>query len=173
MITNSTSLNRSSKSLFIIRSRHLSCLNVTVNIGKRNISYASHLLSNLLLKKHSPVVGAKTIDSCRVYSSSCKRNNEKVEIEERGIHFETIVEMQIKTCKLHSNKNALGTFKDGKYHWMTYEELGKAINAFRSVLSTKYNITYGDKVALISNNRVEWAVSFYAVNSLGAQVVPM
>lgn len=84
-----------------------------------------------------------------------------------------MVEMQIKTCKLHANKNALGTFKEGKYHWMTYLELDKAVSAFRSVLSTKYDIKYGDKVALISNNRVEWAVSFYAVNSLGAQVVPM
>jgi len=101
------------------------------------------------------------------------RNNDKTEIKESGFDFETVVEMQIKTCKLHSKKNALGTFKNGKYEWMTYEELDQAISALRSILSSKYNIGYDDKVALISNNRVEWAVSFYAINSLGAQVVPM
>jgi long-chain acyl-CoA synthetase len=31
----------------------------------------------------------------------------------------------------------------------------------------------GDKVALISNNRVEWATAMYAVTGIGAQLVPM
>ena len=42
----------------------------------------------------------------------------------------------------------------------------------RNVL-TKHNIGASDKVCLISNNRVEWAIVYFATVSLGAQVVPM
>jgi long-subunit acyl-CoA synthetase (AMP-forming) len=37
----------------------------------------------------------------------------------------------------------------------------------------RLSVGRGDKVALISNNRVEWAVAFYAVAGLGGSVVPM
>ena len=43
---------------------------------------------------------------------------------------------------------------------------------FRNVL-VHHKIGRGDKVALISNNRVEWAVAFYAVASVGGSIVPM
>lgn len=36
-----------------------------------------------------------------------------------------------------------------------------------------HNIGKDDKVAMISDNRVEWAVTFFAANSLGAQIIPM
>lgn len=36
-----------------------------------------------------------------------------------------------------------------------------------------HNIGRDDKVALISDNRVEWAVTYFAANSLGAQLIPM
>lgn len=36
-----------------------------------------------------------------------------------------------------------------------------------------HHVGRGDKVALISNNRVEWAVAFYAVASVGGSIVPM
>jgi long-subunit acyl-CoA synthetase (AMP-forming) len=34
-------------------------------------------------------------------------------------------------------------------------------------------MTSARQVALISNNRIEWAAAFYAANGLGAQLVPM
>jgi acyl-CoA synthetase (AMP-forming)/AMP-acid ligase II len=36
-----------------------------------------------------------------------------------------------------------------------------------------HQVGRGDKVAIISNNRVEWAVAMYAVTGVGAQLVPM
>jgi long-chain acyl-CoA synthetase len=46
------------------------------------------------------------------------------------------------------------------------------VDKCRSVLSS-HNIGQDDKVALISDNRVEWAVTYFAANSLGAQIIPM
>lgn len=46
------------------------------------------------------------------------------------------------------------------------------MDKFRNVLAS-HNIGVNDKVAVISDNRVEWAVTFFAANSLGAQIIPM
>lgn len=55
---------------------------------------------------------------------------------------------------------------------MTYAEFGREVEKCRNVLAS-HNIGVNDKVALISDNRVEWAVTFFAANSLGAQIIPM
>lgn len=46
------------------------------------------------------------------------------------------------------------------------------VDKCRSVLAS-HNIGIDDKVAMISDNRVEWAVIYFAANSLGAQIIPM
>jgi long-chain acyl-CoA synthetase len=46
------------------------------------------------------------------------------------------------------------------------------VDKCRSVLAS-HNIGMDDKVAMISDNRVEWAVIYFAANSLGAQIIPM
>jgi long-chain acyl-CoA synthetase len=46
------------------------------------------------------------------------------------------------------------------------------VDKCRSVLAS-HNIGRNDKVAMISDNRVEWAVTYFAANSLGAQIIPM
>ena len=51
-------------------------------------------------------------------------------------------------------------------------DFDKEVAKFRIVLD-KNNIGMEDKVALISNNRTEWAVAKYAANGVGAQIVPM
>lgn len=89
------------------------------------------------------------------------------------MEFSNLVEMQTKVCQLFSDRPALGTFRGGKYEWMCYGDLQREVSALRAVLSRSFGIRGGDKVAIISNNRVEWAVAFFAVNSLGAQLVPM
>ena len=51
-------------------------------------------------------------------------------------------------------------------------QFGEEIDKFRTVLAG-LGVGADDKVALISNNRVEWAVTYYAANGLGAQIVPL
>jgi hypothetical protein len=76
------------------------------------------------------------------------------------------------SCEKYAELPAFGTLVGDKYEWMTYKEFGEQIQRMRNVL-VHHNILKNDKIALISNNRVEWAVAFYAASSLGAQLVPM
>lgn len=48
-----------------------------------------------------------------------------------------------------------------------------ALSNTRTVLSHFGGIGLEDKVAMIANNRIEWASTYYATVSLGAQLVPM
>lgn len=61
---------------------------------------------------------------------------------------------------------------DGTWEWMTYREFGEAIDMARGGLQS-LGVQSGDRVAIISDNRVEWAVGAYATYGLGAAWVPM
>jgi long-chain acyl-CoA synthetase len=76
------------------------------------------------------------------------------------------------SVKLFPKNDCLGTRVGDKYEWMNYAEFGKQVQKLRNVLA-HHNIEKGDKVALISNNRVEWATAMYAITGVGAQLVPM
>jgi long-chain acyl-CoA synthetase len=88
-----------------------------------------------------------------------------------------LVIMQKDSCQKHGARNIFGTMKcaeDGTktYDWITYNEFDRMVDKFRTVL-VHYKIESGDCVAIIANNRVEWAVAAYACNGLGAAIVPM
>jgi long-chain acyl-CoA synthetase len=61
---------------------------------------------------------------------------------------------------------------DGTWEWMTYREFGEDIDKARGGLQS-LGVSNGDRVAIISDNRTEWAVGAYATYSLGAAWVPM
>ncbi|HYJ08818.1 MAG TPA: long-chain fatty acid--CoA ligase [Polyangiaceae bacterium] len=56
--------------------------------------------------------------------------------------------------------------------WHTFAEIGERVDAFRAALAG-LGVAEGDRVALISNNRLEWAITVHATLSLGAIYVPM
>ncbi len=84
----------------------------------------------------------------------------------------SLVELQERSCKKFAKNNIFGTKKDGRYQWITYGEFGDLVEKFRGALAL-LGVERGDKVAVISDNRVEWAVGAYATYSLGAHYVPM
>jgi long-chain acyl-CoA synthetase len=86
--------------------------------------------------------------------------------------FTSLVEMQERACQRYADRRVFGTKIDGIYRWITYRELARLIDCFRAALAA-LGVTRGDKVAVISNNRVEWAVGAYATYGLGAHYVPM
>lgn len=86
--------------------------------------------------------------------------------------FENLVEMFERSIKLFGPRELFGTKTDGHWTWTTFDEFGKQVDGFRGGLAS-LGIKQGDKVAIISNNRVEWAVAYYACASLGAALVPM
>lgn len=88
--------------------------------------------------------------------------------------YSTLVELQMKACEVFRDRNCFGTRseKGDKYEWISYGEFGRRVQKMRNVL-THHQVGKGDKVTVISNNRVEWAVAFYATVSVGAALVPM
>ena len=72
----------------------------------------------------------------------------------------------------HARQNLFGTKVDGRWHWITYDEFGKRVDNFRGGLAS-LGVSVGDTVAIISANRVEWAIAAYAAYGLGARFCPM
>jgi long-chain acyl-CoA synthetase len=92
------------------------------------------------------------------------------------MHFEprykTLVELLQQAVQKHGGRELFGTKKDGQWTWITYGEFGSLIDRFRAGLAS-LGVQRGDNVAIIANNRVEWAVAAYACYGLGAAFVPM
>ncbi|WP_240808082.1 AMP-dependent synthetase/ligase [Polyangium spumosum] len=86
--------------------------------------------------------------------------------------FETLVDLFERSVKQFKNKELFGVKKDGAWVWTTYGEVGKLVDDFRAGLAS-LGVKRGDNVAIISNNRIEWAVAAYACYGLGAALVPM
>ena len=76
------------------------------------------------------------------------------------------------TVERNGHRRVFGTKRDGRWQWITYRELGERIAAFRGGLHA-LGVRRGDTVAMISGNRVEWAVAAYATYGLGARFCPM
>jgi long-chain acyl-CoA synthetase len=62
--------------------------------------------------------------------------------------------------------------KDGQWKAMTFTEAVDQSEKLSAGLAY-FGIKKGDKIALISTNRVEWALIDYAVLALGAALVPV
>ncbi|MEX1362012.1 MAG: long-chain fatty acid--CoA ligase [Nannocystaceae bacterium] len=86
--------------------------------------------------------------------------------------YSSLVDMQRRSCERHRGARCIGTKVDGRYEYITYAQLGDQVDRLRGALA-HLGVARGDKVAVIANNRVEWAVAAYATYSLGAHFVPM
>ncbi len=61
---------------------------------------------------------------------------------------------------------------DGTWEWLSYTEFGGQVADARAALAG-LGVGAGDRVAIISDNRVEWAVGAYGTYTLGGAWVPM
>ncbi len=86
--------------------------------------------------------------------------------------FDTLVDIYNHATKKFASRELFGTKKNGTWTWTTYEAFGDEVEKFRGGLAS-LGVTRGDKVAIIADNRVEWAVCAYACFGLGAAHVPM
>jgi long-chain acyl-CoA synthetase len=86
--------------------------------------------------------------------------------------FETLVDIFQSSIKTFPDRELFGTKKNGEWRWSTYLEFGRSVDRFRAGLAD-LGYVRGDKVAIISNNRIEWAVAAYACFGLGVAFVPM
>ena len=86
--------------------------------------------------------------------------------------FQTLVDIYHGSVKSFPDSPLFGTKQAGHWKWMTYREFGKKTDAFRAGLAG-LGLTRGDTVAIIANNRPEWAIAAYACFGLGVAFVPM
>jgi long-chain acyl-CoA synthetase len=59
-----------------------------------------------------------------------------------------------------------------QYQWMTYADFGDKVDRFRAALAS-LGVEPADTVAIISDNRPEWAIAAYATYTLCARWCPM
>jgi long-chain acyl-CoA synthetase len=71
------------------------------------------------------------------------------------------------------NKPLFGVRRGGAWEWMSYAAFGRLVDRYRAALSTLGVLQPGDRVAIISRNRVEWAAAAYATFGLRCALVPM
>lgn len=86
--------------------------------------------------------------------------------------FTNLVEMLAGSVERFSDNPLLGTKEGDEWTWMTYAEFGTEVAAARAGLAS-LGVERGDRVSVISDNRVEWAVAAYGTYSLAAAYVPM
>lgn len=86
--------------------------------------------------------------------------------------YENLVEMLEKSVEEYAGRELFGTKVGSVWRWTTYGEFGRLVDAFRAGLAAR-GVGKGDKVAVVANNRIEWAVAAYATYGLEAIYVPM
>ncbi len=85
---------------------------------------------------------------------------------------ETLVAIYEASIARHADRPLFGTKYAGAYHYMSYAEFGRRVDHLRAGL-VSIGVEEGDRVAIISNNRPEWAIAAYATYTLGAVFVAM
>ncbi len=86
--------------------------------------------------------------------------------------FVNLVDLFEKSCAAHADRELFGTKKEGRWEWITYAQFKQQVDQFRGGLKS-LGVGAGDKVGIVSDNRVEWAVACYATYGLAAHYVPM
>jgi len=86
--------------------------------------------------------------------------------------FKNLVDMFETSVDKHGQAQLFGTKRGETWEWSTYADVGKQVENLRGGLAA-LGIKAGDNVAVVSNNRQEWAVLAYACCGLGAALVPM
>jgi len=88
------------------------------------------------------------------------------------VTFENLVELWERSCREFAARDLFGVKQGTGWTWLTYAQVGERVNEFRAGLAS-LGVGRGDVVAVIADNRVEWAVACYATYGLGASYVPM
>ncbi len=86
--------------------------------------------------------------------------------------FTDLVQVLQSAVARYASRPLFGVPRDGAFAWSTFEEFGRLVDAFRAGLSS-LGVGRRAAVAVISNNRLEWAVGAHASYGLGACYVPM
>jgi|HubBroStandDraft_1064217.scaffolds.fasta_scaffold01303_6 long-chain acyl-CoA synthetase len=86
--------------------------------------------------------------------------------------YKTLCEVLETSVRTHSSRQFLGAKTAGSWRWTTYGAFDTLVDRMRGGLAS-LGVKHGDRVSIVSNNRLEWAVVAFACYTLGAVFVPM
>jgi long-chain acyl-CoA synthetase len=86
--------------------------------------------------------------------------------------FKNLVDLYEQSCRDFAQHELFGTKQDGQWRYITYGDFKRRVDDFRGGLK-RLGVGAGDRVAIIADNCVEWAVAAYATYGLRATFVPM
>lgn len=86
--------------------------------------------------------------------------------------FPDLVSMWERITTRYAERPLFGEKRGETWTWQTYAQVAEQVSTFRAALAS-LGVGPGDRVALISDNRLEWAITVHATLSLGAAYVPM
>ncbi|MBJ93858.1 MAG: long-chain fatty acid--CoA ligase [Rickettsiales bacterium] len=87
--------------------------------------------------------------------------------------FKNLVDLCSKSCERYGGNPLFGTRRsDGSWDYISYAQFGALVDEARGGFRS-LGLGDGEVVAVISNNRVEWAVGAYATYGCGGMYVPM
>ena len=86
--------------------------------------------------------------------------------------IKTLNELFLKAVAKHSKPDCFLFKSEGRYQGVSSQEALRKVAALASLLG-RLGVERGDRVAILSENRVEWALTDYALLGLGAIPVPI
>ena len=89
-----------------------------------------------------------------------------------GTEYRNLVELYEASVGRFAENPLFGTSHADGWSWMSYHDFGEQVDFARAGFAG-LGLEQGDRVAVISDNRIEWAVGAYATYGLGAAWVPM
>ena len=91
----------------------------------------------------------------------------------RDEDFLTLHAIRVSAQKRYEDRPFLGTknLSTNEFEYVTYGEFGRKVDQLAGVLVKERGVKPGDKIAVISKNREEWAVAAYASFAIGAHYV--
>ncbi|MFN0021877.1 MAG: AMP-dependent synthetase/ligase [Pirellulaceae bacterium] len=84
----------------------------------------------------------------------------------------TIPQLFAARVQCDADRTALWFKRDGKFVTLTWREVDQRVSCLAVMLS-QFGVQLGDRVALLSENRLEWVLADLAIQSLGAISVPI
>jgi long-chain acyl-CoA synthetase len=99
-----------------------------------------------------------------------KRTNLQTTMGEANIR--TLNELFLRAAATHDKPDCFLVKKEGRYQGISSQEALRKTAALASVFNN-LGIERGDRVAILSENRAEWAITDYALMGLGAVPVPL
>jgi len=88
----------------------------------------------------------------------------------------TIKELFLFGIEKYSSKNLNVNkyiYRNGNQDKLTYQEYELSVKRVANYLKKELKVKKGDRIGILSDNRPEWGISYFAINYVGAEIVPI